>query len=258
MTASRAPSHRVMIGPLFQCDFLFTIGAVAVPCPALAVIVEDVVFLNTHLIDPTLPVLRQRRCLRELRIPRIGFLSVPAFQFSITNGALKFQNSPIYAFFIRRQILPDLCIIHGADPHVIGSLRLPLQIVDLCRPPLVTGTVIGEKLLLFFLHENLIDRQRSAKAHCIRVIQGDFQNAALYRASYKTAVSASIESVPARTDLDRHILTGNRKHFFSRRQILHFQQTAFFHFCTASLFTKSMSYHTPGWIFSPSTSATAI
>ena len=258
MTASRALSHRVMIGPPFQCDFLLTVGAVAVFCAASAVIVEDVVFLNTHLIDPPLPVFRQRRCLRELRIPRIGFLSMPAFQFSITNGALKFQNSPIYAFFIRHQILPDLRIIHGADPHIIGSLRLPFQVVDLCRPPLVTGTVIGEKLLLFFLHENLIDRQRPAKAHCIRVIQGDFQNAALYRASYKTAVSASIESVPARTDLDRHILAGNRKHFFSRRQILHFQQTAFFHFCTASLFTKSMSYHTSGRIFSPSTSTTAI
>ncbi len=168
------------------------------------------------------------------------------------------HSSPIYAFFIRRQILLDLCIIHGADPHVIGPLRLPFQTVDLCRPPFVMGTVIGEKLPLFFLHENLIDRQRSAKAHCIRVIQGDFQNAALYRASHKTAVSASIGSVPARTDLDRHILTGNRKHFFSRRQILHFQQTAFFHFCTASLFTKSMSYHTSGRIFSPSTSTTAI
>ena len=258
MTASWALSHRVMIGPLFQCDFLFTIGAVAILCSASAVIVEDVVFLNTHLIDPPLPVLRQRRRLRELRVPWIGFLSVAAFQFSITNGALKFQNSPIYAFLIRRQILPDLRIIHGADPHIIGPLRLPLQVVDLCRPPFVMGTVIGEKLLLFFLHENLIDRQRSAKAHCIRVIQGDFQNAALYRASYKTAVSASIESVPARTDLDRHILAGNRKHFFSRRQILHFQQTAFFHFCTASLFTKSMSYHTSGRIFSPSTSTTAI
>ena len=258
MTASWALSHRVMIGPLFQCDFLFTIGAVAVPCPALAVIIEDVVFLNTHLIDPTLPVLRQRRRLRELRVPWIGFLSVAAFQFSITNGALKFQNSPIYAFLIRRQILPDLCIIHGADPHVIGSLRLPFQVVDLCRPPFVTGTVIGEKLLLFFLHENLIDRQRPTKAHCIRVIQGDLQNAAFHRASCKTTVSASIGSVPARTDLDRDILAGHRKHFFSRRQILHFQQAVLFHFCTASLFTKSMSYHTPGWIFSPSTSATAI
>ena len=227
-------------------------------CAASAVIVEDVVFLNAHLIDPSFPVLWQRRCLRQLRVPRIGFLSVPAFQFSITNGALKFQNSSIYAFFIRRQILPDLCIIHGADPHVIGSLRLPFQTVDLCRPPFVMGTVIGKKPLLFFLHENLIDRQRPTKAHCIRVIQGDFQNAALYRASYKTAVSASIGSVPARTDLDRDILAGHRKHFFSRRQILHFQQTAFLHFCTAFLFTKSMSYHTPGWNFSPSTSATAI
>ena len=166
--------------------------------------------------------------------------------------------SPIYAFLIRRQIFPDLRIIHGADPHIIGPLRLPFQIVDLCRPPLVTGTVIGEKLLLFFLHENLIDRQCPAKAHCIRVIQGDLQNAIFYCASCKTAVSASIGSVPARTDLDRHILAGNRKHFFSRRQILHFQQTAFFHFCTASLFTKSMSYHTSGRIFSPSTSTTAI
>ena len=79
-----------------------------------------------------------------------------------------------------------------------------------------------------------------------------------YCASCKTAVSASIGSVPARTDLDRDILAGHRKHFFSRRQILHFQQTAFFHFCTASLFTKSMSYHTSGRIFSPSTSTTAI
>ena len=258
MTAFRARSSSVMIRLPFQCDFLFTIGAVAVPCPALAVIVEDVVFLNTHLIDPPLPVLRQRRRLRELRVPWIGFLSVAAFQFSITNSTLEFQNRLIHAFFIRHQILPDLCIIHGADPHVIGSLRLPFQVVDLCRPPFVMGTVIGEKLLLFFLHENLIDRQRSAKAHCIRVIQGDFQNAIFYCASCKTAVSASIESVPARTDLDRHILAGNRKHFFSRRQILHFQQTAFFHFCTASLFTKSMSYHTSGRIFSPSTSTTAI
>ena len=258
MTASRALSHRVMIGPLFQCDFLFTIGAVAVPCPALAVIIEDVVFLNTHLIDPPFPVFRQRRRLRELRVPRIGFLPMPTFQFSITNGALKFQNSPIYVFFIRHQILPDLRIIHGADPYVIGSLRLPFQVVDLCRPPFVMGTVIGEKLLLFFLHENLIDRQRPTKAHCIRVIQGDLQNAALHRTSCKTDVSASIGSVPARTDLDRDILAGHRKHFFSRRQILHFQQAVLFHFCTASLFTKSMSYHTPGWIFSPSTSATAI
>ena len=258
MTASWALSHRVMIGPLFQCDFLFTIGAVAVPCPTLAVIIEDVVFLNTHLIDPPFPVFRQRRCLCQFCIPRIGFLSMPTFQFSITNGALKFQNSPIYVFFIRHQILPDLRIIHGADPHVIGSLRLPFQVVDLCRPPFVMGTVIGEKLLLFFLHENLIDRQRPTKAHCIRVIQGDLQNAAFHRASCKTAVSASIGSVPARTDLDRDILAGHRKHFFSRRQILHFQQAVLFHFCTASLFTKSMSYHTPGWIFSPSTSATAI
>ena len=258
MPASRALSRLVMMGLPFQRHFLFTIGTVAVFGTASAVVIEDVVFLNTHLIDPPLPVLRQRRCLRELRIPRIGFLSMPTFQFSITNGALKFQNSPIYAFFIRRQILPDLCIIHGADPHVIGPLRLPFQIVDLCRPPLIVGTVIGEELLFFFLHEYLIDRQGPAKAHCIRVIQGDFQNAALYRASYKTAVSASIGSVPARTDLDRHILAGNRKHFFSRRQILHFQQTAFFHFCTASLFTKSMSYHTSGRIFSPSTSTTAI
>ena len=117
MLASRALSRLVMMGLPFQRHFLFTIGAVAVFGTASAVVIEDVVCLDTHRIDPSLPVFRQRRCLCQFCIPRIGLLSVTALQFSVAHSQLEPQNCPIRIFLIRGQILKNLYGVFVADPY---------------------------------------------------------------------------------------------------------------------------------------------
>lgn len=65
-------------------DFLFTIGTVSRFGPALFVMVENIVFLDSHLIDPALPVLGQRWRLFKVAVPQIGLFLVPLFQFLLS------------------------------------------------------------------------------------------------------------------------------------------------------------------------------
>ena len=69
-------------------------------------------------------------------------------------------------------------------------------------------------MLLFHIHENLIDRQLTAKTQRFVIVKGNLQNAVFNSTPSETAILVAIIRCAAKIDLDGDIFTGNRKHFF--------------------------------------------